>query len=113
MGRLDPYDQTLMAKRHFSRRLRFHLSKVLLKLPAPHAIADNIDERQHSGLGTIDDPLLEVLEISPARASGVGDRGDSRPESEAVGINAIIPSIGPPCASPCEDMNMNVNETWR
>src|SRR5215510_2229677 len=94
VGRLNPYDQILMAKRHFSRRLGLHVRKVLLKLSATHAIADDIDEGQHTGLGTIDDPLLEVLEISPARASGVGDRGDSRPESEAVGINAIITGVG-------------------
>src|SRR5215510_1504678 len=113
VGRLDAYDQALMAKRHFSRRPGFHVRKVLLKLSAPHAIADNIDERQHTGLGTIDDPLLEVLEISPARASGVGDRGDSRPESEAVGINAIITSVRASFARPRKNVNMTVNEPGR
>src|SRR6266540_363405 len=61
VGRLDAYDQILVAERHFRRRPGFHVRKVLLKLSAPHAIADDIDERQHTGLRTIDETLLEGL----------------------------------------------------
>src|SRR5262249_32326839 len=50
MGRLDAYDQILIAKRHVRRRPGFHVRHVLLKLPAPHSLSVNIDERQYPGL---------------------------------------------------------------
>ena len=45
---------------------------------AAHAGADDVEERDHPGLRPIDDALLEVLEVAPARAAGVIDGRHTR-----------------------------------
>jgi hypothetical protein len=57
--------------------------------------------------------MFEVREISPPRAPGIGDRGNSHAEGEAVGINAVISGKGSSLARPRIDMNVNVDEPGR
>ncbi len=110
---LDPDDQTFVAKRHLRRRLRFHVGQVLLELVAPHAVADDVEKRQHAGPGPIDDALLEIVEAPPARGSRVHDRGHARAQREAVGIQAVVAGIGSSLARAGVHMDVNVDEPRR
>src|SRR5436309_6524094 len=46
--------------------------------------ADDIEEGEHARFGAIDDAGFELLEVAPARASGVGDGGDAGAKGEAI-----------------------------
>ena len=56
---------------------------------------------------------LEVLEVAPAGAAGVGHGRDARAEREAVGIDAVVARVGPPLAGAGEDVHMDVDQSRR
>ena len=93
--RLDPDDEALVLERHLGSRLGLHVGEVLLELAAAHAVADDVDERQHARPRSVDDPGLEVLEVPPAGAAGVGDRRHADAEAEPVGIDTVVPGVQP------------------
>ena len=64
-------------------------------------------------LAPIDDPRLEVLEVPPARAAGVGHGRHARAEREAVGIDAVVAGVRPPLAGPGEDVHVDVDQSRR
>src|SRR5262249_57745810 len=92
---------------------RFHVGQILLELSAPHAVADNIKQRQDSGVGSIDDALFEIFKVSPAGASGVGYRRHSCPECEAVGIDTVVARIGSSLSRSSIHVSVNVNKPGR
>src|SRR5205814_8606357 len=92
---------------------RFHVGEVLLELVAPHAGADDVEERQDAGLGAIDDAILEVVETSPPRRSGIGDGGDAGPQREAVRIQAVVAGVGSTLGRSGVHVNVNVDESGR
>jgi hypothetical protein len=95
-------------QRHFSRGHDLHVRVILFEVQCPHTLTDYIDEGRHSSPRSINNSMFEVREISPPRAPGIGDRGNSHAEGEAVGINAVISGKGSSLARPRIDMNVNV-----
>ena len=90
---LDADDEPGDAQRHLGGRLRLHVGQVLLVLPAAHAVADDVEEGEDAGLRAVDDALLEVLEVAPARAAGVRHRRHADAEGEAVRVDAVVARI--------------------
>ena len=68
-------DRIRVALHTGGRRFRLHVFGVVLHLTAPHAVADDVEERQHPHRGTVDDLRLKLREIPPAGAAGVDHRG--------------------------------------
>jgi hypothetical protein len=64
-------------------------------------------------LRSADDAIVELLEIAPARASRVGDRGDTRAQRERIGVDAIVAGIRPALACAGEDVHVNVDQAGR
>ena len=60
-------------------------------------------------LRAIDDALLEVLEVAPARAAGIGDGGHAVAQREAVGIHAVVAGVGAALAGAGVDVDVNVD----
>ena len=100
-------DQPRILLRHVGRRLGLHVVEILLVLPAAHAVADDVEEGEDAGLGSIDDALLEVLEVAPAGASGVRNGCHTDAERVAVGIQAVVTGVGSPL--PCSGVGVRVN----
>jgi len=71
---------------------RVHVRDVLLVLVAAHARADDVEQSKNASLRTVDDALLEVLEVLPARAACVDNCCDAGPEGEAVGGTLLSPA---------------------
>ena len=113
MRRFDAYDQSLVAQRHLSRGFRFHVRENILVLRSTHSSADNIQERQHPRLRSIDDALLEILKVSPARAAGIGHRRNAGAESESVRIYAKVSSVGSRLTSAGVDVDMDIHQAGR
>ena len=61
----------------------------------------------------VDDPRLEILEVPPAGAAGVGHGRDARAEREAIGIDAVVAGVGPPLAGAGEDVHVDVDQARR
>jgi len=61
----------------------------------------------------IDDPILEIVEILPARGSSVDDRGDACAEGIAVGIQAVVAGIRSAFAGSGIHVHVNVDEPRR
>ena len=99
-----------MPQRHLRGRLRLHVREVLLELPSPHAVADDVEEGEDARAGAVDDPLLEVGEVPPAGASRVHHRRDAHPQREAVGVEAVVAGVGALLARAREDVDVHVHE---
>ena len=56
---------------------------------------------------------LEVIEVAPAGAAGVGHGRHARTEREAVGIDAVVAGIRPPLARAGEDVHVDVDQARR
>ena len=108
--RLDADDQALVLERHLRGGLRVHVGEVLLELSAAHPVADDVEEGEHAGARAIDDARLEVLEVPPAGAARVGDRGDADAEREAVGIDAVVAGVRAALAGAGVDVGVNVDQ---
>ena len=87
--------------------------RVLLESRAAHPIADDVQEREDAGPRAVDDPRLEVLEVAPAGAAGVGHGRDARAEREAVGIDAVVARVRTPFAGAGEDVHVDVDKPGR
>ncbi len=111
VGRLDPHDQALVTHRHLGGGRGLHVGDVLLVARPPHAVAHDVEEREDAGPRTVDDQPLEVVEVAPAGAAGVGDGRHARPQGEAVGIDAVVARVRPPLAGPREDVDVDVNQS--
>ena len=85
MGGLDAHDDVLVFERHLSRGLHLHVLEVLLELRAAHAVADDVEQREHARARAVDHAVLEVLEVAPAGTAGVDDRGDAVPKLNPSG----------------------------
>src|SRR5207248_8562783 len=88
-----------------------HIREVLLELATAHAVAHDVEEGEHAGFRSIDDALLEVLEIPPTRTPRVGDRRHSRSKCKAVGVDAVVARIGPLLSRAGVHVRVNVDET--
>src|SRR6476469_4957744 len=86
MSRLDADDQSLVLQSHLGCRRGVHIVEVVFKPAAPHAASDNIQHRQNSRLGPIDDRRLELLEVPPSRTTRIDDRCYTRSERKSIGI---------------------------
>ena len=111
MRRLDADDDAAIFPRHVGRRLGFHVVEIVLELGTAHAGADDIEEREHARLRSIDDALLEVLEVAPAGAPRVGDRRHAGAKREAVGVHAVVAGVGSLLARPRKHVRVDVDET--
>ncbi len=87
--------------------------QILFELPAAHAVADDVQEGKHAGGRAIDDALLEVLEVAPARSAGVDDRRHSRARRDDVGIHAVVAGIRSLLARSRVHVRVNVDEPGR
>ena len=77
--RLDPHDQPLVAQSPSPPPAWPACRRRSARIVDPaHPVADDVEEREDAGPRAIDDSRLEILEISPAGAAGVG-HGWSRP----------------------------------
>ena len=61
-------------------------------------------------IGAIDDLCLEVVEVAPAGAARIGDRGDADAEREPIGIDAVVAGVRPFLAGAREDVGVDVDE---
>ena len=64
-------------------------------------------------VGAIDDALLEVLEVAPARSAGVDDRRDARSRRHDIRIHAVVARIGALLSSSRVHVRVNVDESGR
>ena len=110
---LDAHDDARIPARHVGGRLCGHVLQILLEFSAAHAVPDDVQERQNASRGAIDDALLEVLEIAPARSADVDDRRDARTRRHDIGIDAVVTGIGSGLARSRVHMRVNVDETGR
>ncbi len=85
-----------------------HVLHVLFDFAAAHAMSDDIEKRQHTGLGAIDDAILEIGEIPPAGTAGIGHGGDADSKGEAVGIDAEIAAVSATRARAGVDVHVHV-----
>ena len=90
---------------------RVHIVHVLLDGPAAHAVAHDIQQRQHARFGAIDDAIFEIRKIAPAGAAGVDDRGHTAAKGEPVGIDAAVAGIGAALACARVDVNVNIDQS--
>ncbi len=111
--RLDPDNQPRMTASHVGRRLHLHVGEILFVLRAAHAVADDVEEREDAGLRSIDDARLEVLEVPPAGAAGVGDGRHADAKGKAVRIDAAVPGVRPRLTRAGIDVRMDIDEPWR
>ena len=111
VGRLDPDDHVLVLERHLGRRLRLHVGEILLVLPAAHPVADDVQERQDARPRPVDDPVLEIREVTPPRAAGVHHGRDARPERESVRVDAVVARVGTSLARPGVHVNVDIDES--
>ena len=107
--RLDADDQPWMPARHVRGRLRLHVREVLLERAAAHAVADDVEKGEDAGLRAIDDALLEILEVAPAGAAGIGDRRHADAQREAVRIDAVVAGVRAPLARAGVDVRVDVD----
>ena len=111
--RLDPNNQPRMLERHVGGGLHLHVREIVLELPAPHAVTDDVEEGQHTRFRSIDDARFEVVEIPPAGAAGVGDGRHTNPEGEAIGIDAVVAGVRTSLASAGVDVRMDIDQAGR
>ena len=107
---LDADDDVAMPSGHLDRRLHAHVGDVLLEGPAAHAVADDVEEREHARLRAADHPIVEVLEVAPSGTAGIGDRRDAGPEREPVGIDAVVARVGSAFAGARVDVRVDVHQ---
>ena len=110
---LMPMISPLCFLRHLGGRPGLHVGEVLFELAAAHAVADDVEERQHARLGAVDDAVLERVEIAPARAARIGDRGHAHAKREAVGIDAVVAGVGVALAGAGEHVHVNIDQPRR
>ena len=110
---LDADDDVAMPAGHVGGGLHVHVGEVLLERAAAHAVADDVEEREHARLRAGDDPIVEVLEVAPAGAAGVGDGRHAGAEREAVGIDAVVARVGPSFAGARVDVRVDVHQARR
>ena len=110
---LDPHDQPLLPQRHLGGWLGLHVVDVLLHGHAAHSVSDDVQEHEHACSGSIDDPCLEILEVAPAGAAGVGHGRHARAKCEAVGIDAVIARVRPSLPRPGVNVHVNIDEPRR
>ena len=70
-----------------------HVLQILFEFPAAHAVADDVEQGEHACRGSIDDALLEVVEIAPSRSACIDDRRDARLAARYVRIDAVVAGI--------------------
>ena len=85
-------------------------AEVLLVLAAAHSVADDVEEREHARLGAIDDAVLEILEIAPAGAAGIGDGRHADAEGVAVRVEAVIAGVRAALAGAGVDVGVDVDQ---
>ena len=65
--------------------LAVHVVEVVFVFRSTHSGPDYVELGEHTGSGTIDDLVLEVIEVSPTRASGVDDGRNAVTQGEPSG----------------------------
>ena len=105
-------DDALVLERKFTGDFPLHVLQVVLDLAASHAVADDVEEGEDAGAGLVDDPCLEIFEVAPAGAAGVGNGGRAAFEREAVRRDAAE-SARVALALAGVDVDVDVDETGR
>src|SRR6476469_1048546 len=75
MRALDANDHAFVLKGHIRRWFDLHILEVLFDGTGAHAGADNVEEGQDAGPGTVDDSILKVLEIAPSGRARISHGG--------------------------------------
>src|ERR1700679_2951489 len=86
--------------------LAVHVVEVVFVFRSTHSGPDYVELGEHTGSGTIDDLVLEVIEVSPTRASGVDDGRNTVAQGEAVGVYREIACIGAAFSCSCVNVSM-------
>ena len=89
-----PTITTGIFQRHLGGLFAVHVGQILLDIARAHALAHDVEHHQDAGLGAVDDLVLEVLEIAPARTAGIDHGGDAAAEGKAVRLHAEVAGIG-------------------
>ncbi len=93
MRGLDADDHARIPARHVGRGLGGHVRQILFELSAAHAVADDVQKGEDAGGRAIDDALLEILEVAPARSAGVDNGRHARARRDDVRVDAVVAGI--------------------
>src|SRR5262249_39763670 len=97
---------------HLRGSVRIHLGRILFDLAA-HSGCDDIQEREYTSFGPIDDTVLEIWKIAPTGATRVCNRRDAAAERETVRVDAVVAVIDAAKTGSGVDVRVNVHQAWR
>jgi hypothetical protein len=113
MGGFDADDHALVPLRHLGGGPGVHVLEVLLVPSAAHAVAHDVQEREHPRLAAVHHQALELLEVAPPGTAGVGHRRHAGAERERVRGDAAVACIGIALAGAGEDVDVDIDQPRR
>src|ERR1700722_18675304 len=109
MSAFDPDQYVWILLEHRRRGTAIHIVVVVFVKRAAHARTDDVQKGEHTRVGTVDHPLLEVLKIAPSGAACINDGSHSFPEGKAIRVEAIVPRVGSPLSRSGVRMHVDVD----